>query len=223
MPLVVRRCWKPIQAAHPTSFFLYEKWQRAKSPCPGLCELSRCNGWISKVFELKSQVWCWLPWVVVFFWCFKYNIIYIYISWMPRFFSRCYPRHNVTLIFLDLLRKSFGASFFVFRIPRLFWIYFGILIVKFPELIKWKEVNTHTKERIFVAAPGPFFVGKDSWWFSCECWERPAFAAEMVWMSFLKRSLKANTQFGRVSPCLQTRLFGVNTDAKKMCLTAWLK
>ena len=201
-----------------------------------------------------------------FFWFLKDNIVYRYIGCLG--FLRYYPRHNVTFNFSGSFTKVFWSIIFCNSDSSIVLniIYFGklIVLIKFPELIKWKEVNSHTQKLsdtiigpldhngqflplLTPRSPDQFwdnctwsFWGKNSssWAqisnfstsfslarkaddFSCECWERPAFCCRDVSMSFLKRGLKANTQLERVSPCLQTRLFGVNTDAKQMynCMT----
>ena len=66
------------------------------------------------------------------------------------FFSRYYPRHNVTFNFSGSFTKVFWSIIFCISdssivlniLPNIG----SITVIKFPELIKWKEVNSHTQK-----------------------------------------------------------------------------
>ena len=82
-----------------------------------------------------------------------YTSIYIYILYI----------YKIRLIFWHIIRDTIALFYFpgsftkifwsiiiVFLIPRLFWIYFGSLILynRFSETIKWKEVISHTHNSV---------------------------------------------------------------------------
>ena len=151
----------PFKQLTPPASFSMRNDQEPSLPVLAYVKIGRCNGSISKVFELKSQVRCWLPWVLVFFWCFKDDTInkYIYISIYDIFIYREGYILDASIFFFEILSETQGHFNFPGSLSKVFWsIIFCILdssivlnilrnidsINRFPELIKWKEVNSHT-------------------------------------------------------------------------------
>ena len=228
----------PFKQLTPPASFSMRNDQEPSLPVLAYVKIGRCNGSISKVFELKSQVRCWLPWVLVFFWCFKDDTInkyiYIYDIFIYRegyildasiFFSRYYPRHNVTFNFPGSLSKVFWSIIFcILDSSIVLNIFRNINSINQVSGTNQVEGSEHPhKRKVICSSSWALFCWQGQLMIFLRMLREASVCCRDVWMSFLKRGLKANTQFGRVSPCLQTLLLGMSTDAKKMCLTAWLK